>query len=260
LRVNEMKRASTASLAVAAFGLALVAPQVRAQTEEEYVPPAELGTAISIPKPNEDSIDESQYTSPELTETRAAVGSQLVDGRLPLPRLDYSIVTPKSLQRLSFFEQGLVVLHVKAGDANLRKRMILPEGAITDYLAVLSPDEAAAISRREMLTNGLSDDRGILRLYRDDGTYEQVEFSNSRILPADVQRLRSVLDDLIRILAEDRGATNPMAGYTPRIGDKLISEDMKLFEITSVASEGQVIEFTGLQEPIRVYVTKEDIP
>jgi len=255
-----MKSIRKASLAIAVFALATVAPHLPAQTDEEYIPPPELGAAISIPKPNEGEIDAQSYTSPELTDTRPALGSQLVDGRLPRPQLDYAIVTPKSLQRLSFFEQGLVVLHMKAGDANLRKRMLLPEGALEEYMRLLTPDDAKRISREEVLTNGLSDDRGIIRVYRDDGSHEEVVFSNSRVLPATVQLLRSTLDDLIRILAEDRGATNPLANYSPRIGDKLISEDLKLFEITAMAQEGQIIEFTGLQEPIRVYVARDDIP
>jgi len=255
-----MKRNQPRRITVLSVGLALLAPALAAQTDEEYTPPPELGVAISIPKPDEDSIDESRYSSPELTDTRPALGSQLVDGRLPHPRLDYSIETPTSLQRLSFFESGLVVLHIKAGDANLRKRMILPQGALDEYLKVLPPARMAEIGHDEVLTNGLSDDRGRLRLYRDDGSHEEIEFSNSRVLPADVERLRSSLDDLARILAEDRGATNPLAQYAPRLGDKLISEDMKLFEITSLAADGEIIEFTGLQEPIRLYVKKEDIP
>lgn len=246
--------------AAVALTIGLAATSLSAQVDGQYVPPPELGTSISIPKPPEGDIDERKYSSPELTDTRPAVGSQLVGGRLPRPRLDYSIITPKSLQRLSFFEHGLVVLHMKAGDANLRKRMILPEGALDEYLRMLTPDAAARIAKDEFLINNLSDDKGIIRVYRENGSYAQVEFSNSRVLPASIQQFRSTLDDLIRILAEDRGATNPLAGYVPRIGDKLISEDMKLFEITAFAGKGEIIEFTGLQQPIRLYVSKDDIP
>lgn len=254
-----MKWTCKASLPTAALLFALGTLDASAQVDEEYIPPPELGATISIPKPAEDEVDET-YSSPELTDTRPAVGSQLIDGRLPQPRLDYLIITQKSLQRLSFFERGLVVLHMKAGDANLRKRMLLPEAALDEYLKLLTAEDAARVTRNEILTNGLSGDRGMIRVYRDDGTWEDVVFSNSRVLPSSVQQLRSILDDLIRILAEDRGATNPMAGYIPRIGDKLISEDMKLFEVTALAQEGEIIEFTGLQEPVRVYVAKDDVP
>lgn len=255
-----MKWIRKASLAAAVLTFASAAPHLSAQPEEEYMPPAELGSSISIPKPPEDEIDASKYESPELTDTRPAIGSQLVEGRLPRPLLDYSIVTSKSLQRLTFFEQGLVVLHMKAGDANLRKRMLLPPAALEEYRLLLTPDNARTIARNESLINGLSNDRGIIRVYREDGSHAQIEFSNSRILPAAIQQLRSTLDDLIRILAEDRGATNPLASYVPRIGDKLISEDLKLFEITALAQQGEIVEFTGLQEPIRVYVSRDEIP
>jgi hypothetical protein len=247
-------------MAVVALVLVTTAVPVQAQVDEDYSPPSELGVSISIPRPNEGDVDNSRYTSPELPDTTPAVGSQLVDGRLPRPRLDYAIVTPKALQRVSIFEKGLVVLHFRAGNATLRKRMILPQGALDEYLQMITPDEAARIARNEILINGLSADRGIIRLYRDDGSHEMIEFSNSRILPSTVQQLRSSLDDLIRVLAEDRGATNPMSGYTPRLGDKLISEDMKLFEITHIAQQDEIVEFTGLQEPVRLYVPMDDIP
>jgi hypothetical protein len=246
--------------AAVALTFGLGALPLAAQVDEEYISPPELGASISIPKPDEREIDASRYPSPELTDTRPAIGSQLVDGRLPRALLDYSIVTQKSLQRLTFFERGLVVLHMKAGDANLRKRMILPEHALEEYLRMLSPEDAARIAREEIMMTALSDDRGVIRIYREDGSWAEVEFSNSRVLPAIVQQFRSVLDDLIRILAEDRGATNPLANYVPRLGDKLISEDMKLFEITAFAGKGEIIEFTGLQQPIRLYVAKDDIP
>lgn len=255
-----MKWIRRTSLAAAALVFATITPHLSAQAEEEYIPPPELGASISIPKPNEGEIDEDAYTSPELTDTRPANGSQLIDGRLPRARLDYLVVSSKSLQRLTFFEHGLVVLHMKAGDANLRKRMLLPEGALDEYLRMLTPEDAARMSRSEILTNGLSDDRGIIRVYREDASHEEVVFSNSRVLPVTIQQLRSTLDDLVRILAEDRGATNPLANYTPRIGDKLISEDLKLFEITALPQQGEIIELTGLQEPIRVYVGRDDIP
>jgi hypothetical protein len=249
------------AISVVGVGVLFVAGQpLAAQFDEEYLPPAELGTAISIPKPPEDQVDETRYTSPELPDTRPAVGSQLVDGRLPRPRLDYAIITPKSLQRLSFFDRGLVVLHMKAGAANLRKRMILPEAAIEEYLRVMTPDDAARIAREERLLTALSNDRGFIRVYREDGTHAQVEFSNSRILPATVQQFRSILDDLVRILAEDRGATNPLVDYSPRLGDKLISEDMKLWEVTAFAGDGSIVELTGLQQPVRIFVSKDEIP
>ena len=105
--------------------------------------------------------------------------------------------------------------------------------------------------------------RDARRAARTGAVVESAPFLNRQIPPRVMisdEGLEIIEYNADRILAEDRGSTNPLASYVPKIGDKLISEDMKLFEITAMAEEGRIIEFTGLQEPVRVYVAKDDIP
>lgn len=249
----------TRKLALAAAVVAAAAVASASPTAAQDAPvPTELGTAISIPTPDEHRLDTRNYNTAELNGAAPAIGSQLIDGRLPRPLLDYGSASSGSLQRISFFEGGLVVLHVEAGGARLRKRVRFPAGAVDVYLDLLSPRQMEMLAKSDMGL-AISKDSGYIRRYREDGSPVGVDFSNSRVLPAEIQRLRSVLDDLVRILAEDREVTNPMIVYKPRLGDKLIGEDQKLYKVTGIRNEGTLLELTSTKEPITIFVATKDV-
>ncbi|HYM61002.1 MAG TPA: hypothetical protein VEZ11_08925, partial [Thermoanaerobaculia bacterium] len=86
------------------------APPLEPGHDINTVDPAPLAGAIAIPLPPSQQKRLKKYEIPELAGARQALGPQLVDGRLPRPLLDYSIRQGPLEQRLSFFEQGLVVL------------------------------------------------------------------------------------------------------------------------------------------------------
>src|SRR5215213_4256279 len=52
------------------------------------VDPAPLGGAIAVPLPEKRSRQLKRYEIPELTGSRQAIGSQLINGELPKPVLD----------------------------------------------------------------------------------------------------------------------------------------------------------------------------
>ena len=52
------------------------------------VDPAPLGGAIAIPLTERDRKKLKKYEIPELADCRQAIGSQLIDGRLPKPLVD----------------------------------------------------------------------------------------------------------------------------------------------------------------------------
>src|SRR5436853_7261508 len=82
--------------------LAMVATTALAQSAPPQPPPATepthditqvdtapLGGAISVPLPEKERKRLQRYEIPELVGSRQALGSQLIDGRLRKPLLDY---------------------------------------------------------------------------------------------------------------------------------------------------------------------------
>jgi hypothetical protein len=252
------RRLRKLALAAAIAAVAAASSATPSSAQARAPVPTELGTAISIPTPDEGKFDTRQYNTAELNGAAPAIGSQLIDGRLPRPVLDYVSKSAASVQRISFFEGGLVVVHIEAGGARLRKRVRIPAGAVGVYLDLLTPARIDSFAGSD-LGLSIAKERSYLRRYRDDGSPVEVSFSNSRILPAEIQRLRTVLDDLVRILAEDREVTNPMIAYKPRLGDRLIGEDQQLYKVTAINNQGEMLELTSTRDPVRIFVATKDV-
>src|SRR5438067_11751015 len=71
-----------------------------------------LGGAIATPLPEAERKKLQKYDLPELAGSTQALGSQLIDGTLPRPLVDYIVQDAKVQQRLSIFQGGLVVVDV----------------------------------------------------------------------------------------------------------------------------------------------------
>src|SRR5438094_9377121 len=69
-------------------------------TQVDAVP---LGATIAVPLPEKERKRLERYEIPELVGSRQALGSQLIDGRLPHPILDYIAEQGPIHQRLSIF-------------------------------------------------------------------------------------------------------------------------------------------------------------
>ena len=123
---------------------------------------------------------------------------------------------------------------------------------------MLTPDQIDSLAEND-LGLSISKARSSIRRYRENGSPAEVSFSNSRVLPADLQRLRTVLDDLVRILSEDREATNPMVVYKPRLGDKLIGDDQQLYKVTAINNHGELLELTSTRDPVKIFVATKDV-
>src|SRR5437016_13552972 len=85
-------------------------PTADAPHDITQVDPAPLGGAISVPLPERERKRLAKYEIPELVGSRQVLGSQLIDGRLPRPILDFISEQGPIHQRLSIFEGGLVVV------------------------------------------------------------------------------------------------------------------------------------------------------
>src|SRR5436190_801577 len=75
-----------------------------------------------------------RYEIPELVGSRQALGSQLIDGRLRQPILDYISEQGPIHQRLSIFEGGLVVVDAHGAGGIIRKKLLIPDDALKNYV------------------------------------------------------------------------------------------------------------------------------
>ena len=88
---------------------------------------APLNGAISVPLPERERKRLEKYEIPELVGSKQALGSQLIDGRLPRPILDFVTEQGPIHQRLSIFERGLVVVDVHGAGGTIRKKLLIPD-------------------------------------------------------------------------------------------------------------------------------------
>ena len=247
-----MRRSDIGRLAVAAALIVGVLP-LHAQRSSDH----DIGFAIAIPTPEQREIDPEKYEIPELAGCMPGTGSHLVDGRLPRPIADYRVRMKDVSQRISIFENGLVAMEFSTGAGAVRKRVLLPDDALKVYRDHLSVKTLATVP--DDLMYDLTGDTALLRIYDDKGTYVERKFSASLIVPESLESLRATLNDLIRVMSEDREVTNPLAAYKPVVGDRLISEDRKTYEIKRLIDPGNILELRCEQEPVTIFVDVEDL-
>lgn len=243
-----------------AFGQAPAAPSGEPQEPEvssEPPPSAEqLGFMIAIPVPEERKHVE-KFEIPELAGARPATGSNLVAGRLPRPLVDYLVKAGAVSQKLSIFENGLVSVRVTGVGGEVRKKVILPEDALAEFRKWLNPSQLALA---EPSDPGVSSSVSILRVYDDSGNVTERRFNPSTVNGAQLTRQKLLLEDLLQTIAEDREVTNSLANYRPAVGDRLIGDDRKIYEVTGLVKNGAIIELRSLSEPVTRYVSADDLP
>jgi hypothetical protein len=234
------------SIALSAFG----------QHDISKVEPVPENSAIATPMPQA-SRRMKKYETPELTGATQALGSQLIDGHLPRPLVDFIITEGGLAQRLSLFEGGLVVANMTGG-VTLRKKMVIPKDALTDYLSAISPSRLSAIDQRD-LSMPEHDRIARVRVYESDGTFVERRFHPGRMLPMSLGIQIAPLRDLLRAMSEDREVTSSVAGYEPKPGDELVADDHKTYRVMRIIEGANVVELKCLDVPTTIYVAKKDL-
>jgi hypothetical protein len=236
----------TALCALPAFG----------QHDISKVDPVPENSAIATPMP-QSSRRMKKYETPELTGATQALGSQLIEGRLPRPLVDFIITEGTVAQRLSLFEGGLVVANMTGG-TTLRKKMVIPKDALADYLAAISPSKLGSIDQRDL---SLPDHDRIarVRVYESDGTFVERRFHPGHMLPMSLGMQITPLRDLLRAMSEDREVTSTVSGYEPKPGDELVADDHKTYRVVRVIEGANVVELKCLDVPTTIYVAKKDL-
>jgi hypothetical protein len=264
-----MRRAYvTAAALLFIFCLSLRAAS--AQTDPQPAPPpppthdiskvdhAPLGGVIAIPFPEQEKKRLKKYEIPELAGAQQALGSQLVDGELPRPLVDYVVRSGGIDQRLSIFERGLVVLQMQGAGGTMLKKLILPPDGLASYLNSASPDALASL-RRGDVAPPIADRRSLLRVYRKDRSHVELTFDPAGAVPKTLGDEIRPLEDLVRAMSEDRRVTNTVAGYEPKVGDELVSDDRKVWRVERIIEGSQMVQFHCIGQATIIYVAKKDL-
>lgn len=216
---------------------------------------APLGGAIATPLPEKQRKQLMKYEIPELAGSRQALGSQLLNGALPRPLVDYVVQDAKVQQRISLFQGGLTVVDVRGAAGPMRKKVIIPDDALKNYLKSVS---TIASVRQTDIPSPRDDRRAFLRVYIGPNDYTERAFDPAAALPHVLNDEIAPLRDLLRAITEDRAVTNTVAGYMPKRGDKLVGDDRKVYEVVRVMNE-QIVELRCLSQPTTMYVAVKDL-
>ena len=235
----------------------LVALPALAQHDITSVDPAPPGTAIATPMPTSEIRRLKRYDTPELAGAKQALGSQLIDGRLRKPLIDFVTREGTIEQRVSIFERGLVVVQM-TGASTIRKRVIIPDDALAQYTAAVSVKALRAIDARELAIPETTR-RSLLRVYDTDGSYVERAFHPGRVPPKQLNDQVAPLRDLLRAISEDREVTSTVADYEPQEGDELVADDHKTYRVMRVVGAAQVVELKCLDAPTTIYIAKKDL-
>jgi len=222
------------------------------------VDPAPLGGAISVPLPESEQRRLRKYNIEELGGSRQAIGSQLVDGRLPLPLLDYHVRSGKLDQRLSIFEGGLIVVRMTGAGGTIQKRVIIPADAVKKYLAAASPEQLKGIRNDELTPP--QDTRGaLLRVYSRQLEYVERTFDPASAKAKLIHDAVTPIEDLLRAISEDRAVTSTLPNYEPQVGDELVGDDRKTWRVERIMKEGDIVQLRCTSQPTVMYVAKKDL-
>ena len=214
--------------------------------------------AMATPLPERQHRRLRKYEIPELSGARQAIGSQLIDGNLPRPVLDYGVHTSAVDQRISFFEGGLVVIRLSGAGGTIHKRILIPDDALKTYLASTSIEGLRSVGSYD-LAQPTARRRAFLRLYEKDGTFVERIFDPAGRRPKTVQDQITPLEDLLRTLSEDRTVTSTVANYEPQVGDRLVADDRKVWRVARIIEETGIVELRCTTAPTIMYVAIKDL-
>ncbi len=234
---------------------------------------APLGGAISVPLPESQRRRLRKYEIPELVGSRQALGSQLIDGRLPHPILDYITEQGPIHQRLSIFEGGLVVIDSHGAGGTIRKKLLIPDDAMKNYMHSISATSVRAVPPTDLVAPR-DGRRSALRVYAVDAAalgsaarpragaptqdYAERQFDPMATLPKRLSDMIVPLEDLLRAIYEDRAVTNTVGNYVAKEGDQLVGDDQKVYRVARVV-DGHIVELQCLSQPTRLYVEMKDL-
>jgi len=252
-----MRWTSLLAVLLATGALAQSPPQQEPPHDITQVDVAPINGAISVPLPEKERKRLQKYEIPELVGSRQALGSQLLDGRLRKPLLDYISEQGPIHQRLSIFEGGLVVVDVHGAGGTMRKKLLIPDDALKNYVRAISTLSLTHVRPADVVAPR-DGRRSALRVYDTETYYVEREFDPMSTPPKRLSDMIVPLEDLLRAISEDRAVTNSVANYEPKVGDQLVGDDQKVYRVARIA-DGHIVELQCLSQPTHLYVEMKDL-
>jgi hypothetical protein len=96
-------------------------------------------------------------------------------------------------------------------------------------------------------------------LYSKDGKFVERAFDPAGRRPRELEEQITPLEDLLRALSEDRTVTSTVANYDPKVGDKLVADDRKVWRVARIIEENGIVELRCTTAPTIMYVAKKDL-
>jgi hypothetical protein len=232
-------------------------PQQEPQHGIDLVDTAPIGGAIAAPLPESQRRKLKKLDLPELAGARQALGSQLVDGALPRPILDYVSVDANVRERISFFDGGLVVVDMAGSGGTIRKRLLLPKDAYQSYATSITAARLSAVRTAE-LAPPRDGRRAALRVYDAPGHFVEREFDPISRPPKGLSDQVVPMQDLLRAIVLDRTVTNTVSNYAPKEGDELVGDDSRVWRVTRVIAD-RIVALECETQPMSMYVDVNDL-
>lgn len=243
--MNRLPRKTAALLALGAlFALTASAAEPSPQT------------TISIPVPQLSDRQMVNYHVVELAGATPVGDDLLVDGRLPRVLINFTARLDEVYQRLTFFENAILAVEMEGEDWRMSKKVRIPAQALDAYREFFTTEELERF--RPWSEGDPTRDQTVLRIATGETTVER-KWASTAVIPEQIERLRLVLQDVVRALSEDREVTNPVAGYGASVGDVLLGDDQKSYRVIGILQQGDLLELQSLTEPVRRFVAKKDL-
>lgn len=160
-------------------------------------------------------------------------------------------------QTLSLFQTGHVTLRWQQDDLVTNRQMLLPAEAIDHWREILRPLQETDRTQRPSRFLSQSDVTRI-DVYSGGVTHSH-SFSATAALPTRLGQVRELLDALANAMLLDRQISNPVAHYTPREGDVLITGDGEGYRVKRVLSERHMVELRRTEPPMTLWVAWRDL-
>ena len=246
-----------ATMTVAVLTAATASSQSRhGDTPRRKAPADNIAPTLTVTTPESEQARLRKYDTPALSGAWPATGSQALGGELPRPVADFLVQSGPSLERLSLFSGGLLVVQYSSPDRRFRKLILSPMAWESLAHSLSAERLSAALSRNSLpRPNG---ERTTLRLYRPDGTHVESSFDSTATLPEDLAEQVEPLKSLLSAVASDRQLTS-MANYEPAAGDELLGHDSKVYRVVGVHGDKHIVELRCVNQPTSMFVPEKDL-